>query len=119
MTERANFDAGKPSDSYLRAEPGYGQLWPDGAPWPDSSEHRHAQLPALPLPKARPQSRDRRSRGTVLALAMAAVVAALALWLILWKLGWPASIAGFLTAAGSAWLVLAGVATVRRRGPRK
>ena len=117
MTERANFDAGKQSDSYLRAEPGYGQLWPDGAPWPDSSEHRHAQLPVLPLPKARPESRDRRSRGIVLGTVLA--VAAVALWLILWKLGWPASIAGFLTAAGSAWLVLAGVVTVRRRGPRK
>jgi len=117
MTERANFDAAKPSDFYRRAEPGYGQLWPDGAPWPDSSEHRHAQLPALLLPKTRPEFRNRRIRGT--ALAVAAVVAAVALWLILWKLGWPASIIGFLTAAGAAWLFLAGVVTVRRRGPRK
>lgn len=106
MTERADFDARKETESFGRAEPGYGQRWPDGAPWPDSSDHRQAQLPALPVPPVRPASRENAVRGTVFALVM--VPAGVALWLILWKLGWIGSIVAFLTAAGAARLYIAG-----------
>lgn len=119
MTERADFDAEKKSESFGRAEPQYGQRWPDGAPWPDSAEHRQAQLPVLPLPPVRPESVESAVRGTVFALAVIPV--GVALWLILWKLGWMASIVAFVTAAGAARLYVAGSTvgsggTVTRRG---
>lgn len=106
MTERADFDARKESTSFGQGEPGYGQRWPDGAPWPDSSDHRQAQLPALPLPRVRTESLEHMLRGTVFALAMVPV--GVALWLILWKMGWMASIVAFVTAAGAAKLYIAG-----------
>jgi len=106
MTERADFDARKESESIGGAEPSYGQRWPDGAPWPDSSDHRQAQLPAFPLPGTRPESLEHMVRGTVFALVMIPV--GVALWLILWKLGWMASIVAFVTAAGAAKLYIAG-----------
>ncbi|QDY89777.1 hypothetical protein E7Y32_05750 [Arthrobacter sp. UKPF54-2] len=108
MTERADFDAGKKSESFGPAEPRYGQRWPDGAPWPDSADHRQAQLPALPLPHpaVRPESLDSTVRGTVFALAVVPV--GVGLWLLLWKLGWMGSIVAFVTAAGAARLYLAG-----------
>lgn len=58
-------------------------------------------------------------RGVVFALAMAP--AGVALWLVLWKLGWMASIVAFLTAAGAARLYIAGSTagrggTITRRG---
>ncbi|SDL55194.1 hypothetical protein SAMN04487916_110124 [Arthrobacter sp. ov407] len=106
MTERADFDARKESESFGGAQPAYGQLWPDGAPWPDSSDHRPAQLPALPVPRIRAESLENSVRGTVFALAVVPV--GVALWLILWKLGWIGSIVAFLTAAGAARLYIAG-----------
>lgn len=106
MTERADFDARKESEAFGTAEPYYGQRWPDGAPWPDSSEHRQAQLPALPLPRVRTESLEHSVRGTVFALAVIPV--GVGLWLILWKLGWMASIVAFVTAAGAARLYVAG-----------
>lgn len=106
MTERADFDARKESESFGQGEPGYGQRWPDGAPWPDSSDHRQAQLPALPLPQVRTESLEHMLRGAVFALAMVPV--GVALWLILWKMGWMASIVAFVTAAGAAKLYIAG-----------
>ena len=106
MTERADFDAGKKSESFGPAEPRYGQRWPDGAPWPDSADHRQAQLPALPLPPVRPESLESAVRGTVFALAVVPV--GVGLWLIMWKLGWMGSIVAFVTAAGAARLYLAG-----------
>src|SRR6476660_8095314 len=121
MTERADFDAEKKSESFGKAEPQYGQRWPDGAPWPDSADHRQAQLPALPLPlpPARPESLESAVRGTVFALAVVPV--GVGLWLILWKLGWMASIVSFVTAAGAARLYVAGSTmgsggTMTRRG---
>lgn len=122
MTERADFDAGKEFETLGRAEPRYLQGWPDGAPWPDSSEHRQAQLPALPLPRARPETRETREnvvRGAVFALAV--VPAGVGLGLILWNLGWLASVVAFATAAGAARLYLAGSTagrggTMTRRG---
>lgn len=123
MTERADSDAGKKSESFGRAEPQYGQRWPDGAPWPDSSDHRQAQLPALPLPGIRAESLESTVRGTVFALAVIPV--GVGLWLVLWNLGWMASIVAFVTAAGAARLYLAGSApgggwagggTMTRRG---
>ena len=106
MTERADFDAGKKSESFGKAEPQYGQRWPDGAPWPDSAEHRQAQLPALPLPPVPPESLESAVRGTVFALAVVPV--GVGLWLVMWKLGWMGSIVAFVTAAGAARLYLAG-----------
>jgi len=123
MTERADFDAEKKSESFGKAEPQYGQRWPDGAPWPDSAEHRQARLPALPLPlplpPVRPESLESAVRGTVFALAVVPV--GVGLWLILWKLGWMASIVSFVTAAGAARLYIAGSTvgnggTITRRG---
>jgi hypothetical protein len=119
MTERANFDARNESESFDGAQPTYGQRWPDGALWPDSSDHRQAQLPALPVPRIRTESRENTVRGTVFALAM--VPAGVAVWLILWKLGWMGSIVAFLTAAGAARLYIAGSSagsggTMTRRG---
>ncbi|NUU32722.1 hypothetical protein [Arthrobacter sp. C9C5] len=119
MTERAGFDARKESESFGRAEPSYSQRWPDGAPWPDSSEHRQAQLPALPLPRVRTESLEHSVRGTVFALAVIPV--GVGLWLILWKLGWMGSIVAFVTAAGAARLYIAGSTvgsggTMPRRG---
>ena len=119
MTERADFDARKESGSFDGARPAYGQRWPDGAPWPDSSDHRQAQLPALPVPRIQTESRENTVRGTVFALAM--VPAGVAVWLIMWKLGWIGSIVAFLTAAGAARLYIAGSTagsggTMTRRG---
>ena len=82
MTERADFDARKKSGSLGRTEPQYSQRWPDGAPWPDSSEHRQALLPVLPLP--RPNPVEKPLRGTMFALAVIPV--GVGLWMILWKL---------------------------------
>lgn len=113
MTERADFDARKESEAFGGAEQTYGQHWPDGAPWPDSSEHRQAQLPALPLPRLRTESVEHSVRGAVFALA--AIPVGVALWLILWKLGWIGSIVAFVTAAGAARLYIAG-STVGRGG---
>ncbi len=115
MTERADSDAGKKSESFGRAEPQYGQRWPDGAPWPDSSDHRQAQLPALPLPGIRAESLESTVRGTVFALAVIPV--GVGLWLVLWNLGWMASIVAFVTAAGAARLYLAGSAPGGGTGP--
>lgn len=106
MTERANSDARKESESFGRAEPSYSQRWPDGAPWPDSSERRQAQLPPLPLPRIRTEFLEHSVRGAVFALAVIPV--GVGLWLILWKLGWMASIVAFVTAAGAARLYVAG-----------
>ena len=106
MTERAHFDARKKSKAFGSVAPHYCQRWPDGAPWPDSSEHRQPQLPALPLPRARTEPFDDAVRGAVFALAMVPV--GVGLWLILWKLGWMAPIAAFGTAAGAARLYRAG-----------
>jgi hypothetical protein len=119
MTERADFDARKESESFGGAQPAYGQRWPDGAPWPDSSDHRQAQLPALPVPQIRTESRENTVRGTVFALAV--VPAGVALWLFLWSLGWIGSIVAFLAAAGAARLYIAGSTagsggTITRRG---
>ena len=113
MTERADFDARKQSGAFGPAGRQYRQRWPDGAPWPDSSDHRQAQLPALPLPRPRPETVENAVRGTVFALTM--VPAGVALWLILRQLGWMASIVGFMTAAGAARLYLAG-STAGRAG---
>lgn len=106
MTERADFDAEKKSETFGKAEPQYGQRWPDGAPWPDSAEHRQSQLPALPLPAVRPESLESAVRGTVFALAV--VPLGVGLWLVMWKLGWMGSIVAFVTAAGAARLYVAG-----------
>jgi hypothetical protein len=119
MTERADFDARNESESFDGAQQAYGQRWPNGALWPDSSDHRQAQLPALPVPRTRTESREDTVRGTVFALAM--VPAGVAVWLILWKLGWMGSIVAFLTAAGAARLYIAGSSagrggTMTRRG---
>jgi hypothetical protein len=86
MTERAGFDARKESESYRRTEPPYSQRWPEGAPWPDSSEHRQALLPVLPLPlpQTRPDSLENPLRGTVFGLAV--IPFSVGLWLVLWKL---------------------------------
>ncbi|MDQ0754813.1 hypothetical protein [Arthrobacter sp. B3I4] len=119
MTERAEFDARNEPDVSGHAEPQYGQRWPEGAPWPDSSEHRQAQLPALPLPRATTENLDNAVRGTVFALAVVPV--GVGLWLILWELGWMASIVALVSAAGAARLYLAGSTagrggTMTRRG---
>ena len=107
MTERAVFDARKESESFGRAEPVVrSALGRTGAHWPDSSEHRQAQLPALPLPRVRTESLEHSVRGAVFALAVIPV--GVGLWLILWKLGWMASIVAFVTAAGAARLYVAG-----------
>lgn len=106
MNERADFDAEKQSETIARAQPRYGQHWPDGAPWPDSADRRHALLPALQMPRARTETLDNAVRGTVFALAV--VPAGVGFSLILWKLGWMASIVSFMTAAGAARLYLAG-----------
>ncbi|MET3810536.1 hypothetical protein [Arthrobacter sp. UYEF3] len=106
MTERAEFDATKNPESFGMAEPYYSQRWPDGVPWPDSSEHRQALLPVLPLPRTRMGSPENTMRGTLFAVAVIPV--GVGLWMILWKLGWMTSIVAFLTAAGAARLYLAG-----------
>lgn len=119
MTERADFDARKESESLGGAQPAYGLRRPDGAPWPDSSDHGQAQWPALPVPRVGTESRESTVRGTVFALAMVPV--GVALWLILWKMGWIGSIVAFVTAAGAARLYIAGSTagsggTMTRRG---
>lgn len=106
MTERAEFDARKESDAFGAVRPHYGQRWPDGAPWPDSSEHRQPQLAPLPLPRVRAENLEDAVRGGVFALA--AVPIGVGLWLILWKLGWVASLLALGTAVGAARLYLAG-----------
>ncbi len=127
MTERANSDAEKQSEAHGRAEHGYGLLWPDGAPWPDSSDHRHAQLPATRIPRVRPPARppvrravapeslEQTVRGTVFAAAV--IPLAVVFWLFLWRLGWVASGLGFVTAAGAARLYAAGSASGRGGSP--
>ncbi|WP_445155812.1 hypothetical protein ACTWLI_06395 [Arthrobacter sp. Hor0625] len=108
MTERADFDAGKYTGSFGGspggAYGGPGQRWPDGAPWPDSPEPRHAPPPFRPIPG--PETLERTVRGTVFALA--AVPVAAALWLVLWLLGLPAPVIALLAVPVAARLYTAG-----------
>ncbi|RAX45073.1 hypothetical protein DQ354_11635 [Arthrobacter sp. AQ5-06] len=74
-----------------------------------------AESPSTSVPPAPPAGREDVLRGAVFALA--AVPLGVIAWLVLWDLGWMASLVAFIAAAGAARLYVLGTGgTISRRG---
>ncbi|WP_314212783.1 hypothetical protein [Pseudarthrobacter equi] len=108
MSERADFEATPAGDAtgHGPGAPQYGQRTSE--PWtPPESAYEFA-LPA-------PSAREDVVRGTVYALAAAPV--GIIAWMVLWNMGWMASIVAFVAAALAARLYVLGTGgPISRRG---
>jgi hypothetical protein len=131
MQERAEFEATRPDggSGHTPPPPQYGQRVPQDTPAADSStgfqngqnggfqnfgEYRQAGIPGGAVPAPQP-AREDLVRGTLFSLV--AIPGGVILWLILWNMGFIASIVGFLVAAGAARLYVAGSGgSLSRRG---
>ena len=107
MPERAEFDASQPGEGGRPAEPQFGLRAPGAWTPPVASQFQ----PAAPVRAAG----EDVVRGAIFALA--AVPVGVAAWLVLWNMGWMASIVAFIAAAAAARLYVLGTGgTISRRG---
>ena len=107
MPERAEFDASQPGEGGTPAEPQFGLRAPGAWTPPVASQFQ----PAAPVRAAG----EDVVRGAIFALA--AVPVGVAAWLVLWNMGWMASIVAFIAAAAAARLYVLGTGgTISRRG---
>jgi hypothetical protein len=131
MQERAEFEATSPDEGsgHTPPPPQYGQRVPQdpaaagnspgfqNAETPDFQsygEYHQAGIPGGTVPAPQPAKED-LVRGTLFSLV--AIPAGVILWLILWNMGFIASIVGFLVAAGAARMyVLGSGGSLSRRG---
>ena len=114
MPERADFEATRPDEGAGQTPPPpqYGQRLPqdpaaaeNSAGFQNYGEYQQAGTPggAVPAPHA---AKEDLVRGTLFSLV--AIPGGVILWLILWNMGFIASIVGFLVAAGAARMYVAG-----------
>jgi hypothetical protein len=110
MSDRAEFEATRPGGDDEQGLRGaqFGQRAPDGWTPP-------AANPSTALPPRALAGREDILRGAVFALAV--VPLGFIVWLVLWDLGWMASIVAFIAAAGAARLYVLGAGgTISRSG---
>ncbi|WP_255769145.1 hypothetical protein [Pseudarthrobacter sulfonivorans] len=108
MPERAEFDASQPGegDGGAPAEPQFGLRTPEV--WTPPASQSHAAVPV------RAAGED-VVRGAL--FAMAVVPVGVAAWLVLWNMGWMASIVAFIAATLAARLYVLGTGgMISRRG---
>jgi hypothetical protein len=123
MQERADFEATRPDEGagLTPPPPQYGQRLPqdpaaaeNSAGFQNYGEYQQAGMPggAVPAPRT---AREDVVRGALFSLVV--IPGGVIVWLILWNMGFIASIVGFLVAAGAARMyVLGSGGNLSRRG---
>lgn len=131
MQERADFEATRPSEEAGQTPPPpqYGQRLPQDPAAAENSpgfqnaqtagfqsygEYQQGVIPGSFVPPAPQPAKEDVVRGTLFSLV--AIPAGVILWLILWNVGFMASIIGFVAAAAAARMYVLGSGSFSRNG---